>query len=119
MLISQMLRPNDHVRFKTPHYALAPIAGLQMQENVVAIEDQQLSWVSRTNAHIFRVTHENPSHTLSPGTTIAVESKVSYGSAPTGVASRRHSVRLFTIALRIVSSFRMQAVNANFFAFPA
>jgi hypothetical protein len=31
----------------------------------------------------------------------------------------RHGVALFTIALRIVSSFRMQAVNATFFAFPA
>lgn len=30
----------------------------------------------------------------------------------------RHGVALFSIALRIVSSFRIQAVNANFFASP-
>jgi len=36
-----------------------------------------------------------------------------------GLAASRHAVPLFSIALRIVSNFRMQAVNANFFAFPA
>ena len=35
------------------------------------------------------------------------------------VAATRHDVPLFSIALRIVSSLRMQAVNASFFAFPA
>jgi hypothetical protein len=36
-----------------------------------------------------------------------------------GLAATRHGVPLFSIALRMVSSLRMQAVNANFFAFPA
>lgn len=35
------------------------------------------------------------------------------------LAATRHGIPLFSIALRIVSSFRMQTVNANFFAFPA
>jgi len=31
----------------------------------------------------------------------------------------RYEVPLFTIALRIVSSFHIQSVNATFFPFPA
>lgn len=44
---------------------------------------------------------------------------VSYVSAQVGSLAYRHGVRLLTIAFKMVSSFRMQAVNANFFAFPA
>jgi hypothetical protein len=47
---------------------------------------------------------------------MAVKSGLSYASMPTGFASSRHRVPLFTIALRMMSSFRMQAVNAHFFA---
>lgn len=63
MLISQMLRPNDLVRFKTPHYALAPIAGLQMQDNAVAIEDQILlrcnraEWETVERGYVFKDWH--------------------------------------------------------------
>jgi hypothetical protein len=39
MLISEMLRSNDLVRFNTPYYALAPIAGLQMQDQVITLGD--------------------------------------------------------------------------------
>jgi len=35
------------------------------------------------------------------------------------VTATLHGVRLFTIAFKMVSSFRMHAVNASFFAFPA
>jgi hypothetical protein len=35
------------------------------------------------------------------------------------VTATRHDVRLFTIAFKMVSSFRMHEVNASFFAFPA
>ena len=35
------------------------------------------------------------------------------------MTATRHGIRLFTIAFKMVNSFRMQAVNARFFAFPA
>ena len=80
---------------------------------------QQLSCLSRADKGLFRVTSENSSHTFGVATTIAIESRRSYTSAQIGSASCRHGVPLFTIALRMVSSFRIQAVNASFFAFPA
>jgi hypothetical protein len=63
MLISQMLRPNDLVRFKTPHYALAPIAGLQMLDDAVAIQDQILlrcnraEWETVERGYVFKDWH--------------------------------------------------------------
>lgn len=79
--------------------------------------DQQLSVLSRVELGIFRVTHENLSPTIGVGTTIAIESGLSCASAQTGSIPRRHGVRLFTIAFKMVSSFRMQAVNSTFLAF--
>jgi hypothetical protein len=35
------------------------------------------------------------------------------------LAAIRHGAPLFNIGLRVMSCFRMQAVNANFFAFPS
>ena len=63
MLISQMLRPNDLVRFQTSHYALAPIAGLQMEEGAVVIGDQMLvrcnraEWETVERGYVFKDWH--------------------------------------------------------------
>ncbi|MGH8490984.1 MAG: hypothetical protein ACREXS_19490 [Gammaproteobacteria bacterium] len=63
MLISQELRPNELVRFKTPHYGLAPIAGLQMQDDVAAIGDQILlrcnraEWETVERGYVFKDWH--------------------------------------------------------------
>ena len=80
---------------------------------------QQLSLLSRVDEGMFRVTRENSSHTFGVATTIAIESGVSYASAQAGSIACSHDVLLFTIALRMVRSFRMHAVSASFFAFPA
>ncbi len=80
---------------------------------------QQLSSLSRVDTGILRVTREKLAHTFDVGTTIAIMSQLSYASAATNSAACRHGVLLFTMALRIVSSFRMQAVKASFFALPA
>lgn len=80
---------------------------------------QQLSSLSRVEIGMFRVTREKSSHRFGVGTTIAIESVVSNASAHAGPVVCRHGVRRFTIAFRMVSSLRMQAVNASFFAFPA
>ena len=63
MLISQMLRPNDLVRFQTSHYALAPIAGLQMEEGAAVIGDQMLvrcnraEWETVERGYVFKDWH--------------------------------------------------------------
>jgi hypothetical protein len=63
MLISQMLRPNDLLRFTTPYYALAPIAGLQMQNSAVAVDDQLLlrcnraEWETVERGYVFKDWH--------------------------------------------------------------
>lgn len=80
---------------------------------------QQLSCLSRAEEGFFRFARENSSHTFGLTTTIAIESRLPYASVQTGSILCCHGVPLFTIALRIVSSFRMQAVSASFFAFPA
>lgn len=85
----------------------------------VWFKGQQLSVMSSAQQGMFRVIRKNSSHTMGIGTTIVITSGVSYASAPAGSITCRHGVRLFTIALRMVSSFRMHAVNASFFAFPA
>ncbi len=62
-MISQMLRPNDVVRFQTPNFVLAPIAGLQMQEPAVMIHDQVLvrcnraEWEVVERAYVFKDWH--------------------------------------------------------------
>jgi len=75
--------------------------------------------MSRVENGIFTVTREKSSHIFGVETTIAIESGVSYASAQAGSLACRHGVLLFTIALRMVRSVRMQAVSASFFAFPA
>ena len=65
MLTSQMLRPDELVRIPTPQYALAPIAGLQMQDNAVAIGDQILmrcnraEWETVERGYVFKDWHVN------------------------------------------------------------
>lgn len=60
MLISQTLRPNDLVRFNTSHYALAPIAGLQIQDNAVSVGDlillrcNRAEWESVERGYVFK-----------------------------------------------------------------
>ncbi len=63
MLISERLRPDEVVRFKTPHYALAPLAGLQMQGDVAMIGDQYLvrcnraEWETAERGYVFKDWH--------------------------------------------------------------
>jgi len=63
MLISQQLRPNDVVRFRTPHVALAPIAGLQMNRVELRIGDLLLvrcnraEWETAERAYVFKDWH--------------------------------------------------------------
>ena len=65
MLISQTLRPEDQVRFDTPWYALAPIAGLQISEPAIQIADQHLvrcnraEWETVERAYIFKDWHSS------------------------------------------------------------
>jgi len=55
-----MLRPHDLIRFATPHYALAPIAGLQMQDDTIMIGDQILvrcnraEWETVERGYVFK-----------------------------------------------------------------
>lgn len=62
---------------------------------------------------------ENSSHTIGLPRTIAMESGLSYASTLAGSIPRCQGVPLLTMALRMVSSVRMQAVSTSFFAFPA
>lgn len=63
MLISQQLRPDDLVRFRTPHVALAPIAGLQMSPGAVEAGDLLLvrcnraEWETAERAYVFKDWH--------------------------------------------------------------
>jgi hypothetical protein len=63
MLISQMLCPSDLVRFNTPHYALAPIAGLQMQDQAIALGDlillrcNRAEWETVEQGYVFKDWH--------------------------------------------------------------
>ncbi|HNQ03556.1 MAG TPA: hypothetical protein PKH69_02985 [Thiobacillaceae bacterium] len=60
MLISQKLRPGDAVRFDTRHCALAPIAGLQMQDDAVRIGERYLlrcnraEWETVERGYVFK-----------------------------------------------------------------
>lgn len=68
MAISQLLRPHDQVRFMTPYYALAPIAGMQMSEEVAAIGDQLLwrcnraEWEEFESGYVFKDWHPEYYH---------------------------------------------------------
>jgi hypothetical protein len=63
MLISQQLRPNDLVRFRTPHVALAPIAGLQMTQGAVEaghlllVRCNRAEWETAERAYVFKDWH--------------------------------------------------------------
>src|SRR4051812_29551505 len=63
MLRSQLLRPNDRVRFHGPNYALAPLAGLQIEAGAVSIGDQLLvrcnraEWESVEDDYLFKSWH--------------------------------------------------------------
>lgn len=63
MLISQQLRPNDLVRFRTRHVALAPIAGLQMSPgaveagNIVLVRCNRAEWETAERAYVFKDWH--------------------------------------------------------------
>jgi hypothetical protein len=68
VLISTQLRPEDVVRFNTGHYALAPIAGLQMEEPALQIGDLLLvrcnraEWESVEHAVAFKDWHAHYYH---------------------------------------------------------
>ena len=63
VLISQQLRPNDVVRFSTPHVALAPIAGLQMSAgaveagNLLLVRCNRAEWETAERAYVFKDWH--------------------------------------------------------------
>jgi hypothetical protein len=63
MLISQQLRPNDLVRFRTPHVALAPIAGLQIGPgavqagNLLLVRCNRAEWETAERAYVFKDWH--------------------------------------------------------------
>jgi hypothetical protein len=68
MLISQQLRPDDLVRFSTTHFGLAPIAGLQMDVDVVTIAGLHLvrcnraEWEIAERAYVFKDWHSQYYH---------------------------------------------------------
>lgn len=77
MLISQRLRPGEVMRIDAPHFALAPIAGLQLQEDTVSIGGLQLvncnrsEWETVERGYVFKDWHAhfysvNPAFLLLP-----------------------------------------------------
>ncbi len=64
MLTSQRLRPEDIVRFATPHFALAPIAGLQLPQpaesvgGLVLVRCNRAEWETAERAYVFKDWHK-------------------------------------------------------------
>jgi hypothetical protein len=84
MLISQMLRPHEIIRFNSPYFALAPIAGLQMKDEAVLIGDlilmrcNRAEWETVERGYVFKDWHSqyyeaNPVFLYKPFAELSVE----------------------------------------------